>query len=62
MTNSSSLEERSLVLGWLAHGSELAFDLKGDRAKHSDVIWQLIKRDIFEAFRKALNLKVRAFL
>ena len=42
MTNSSSPEERSLVLGWLAHGSELAFDLKGDRAKHSDVIWQLI--------------------
>jgi hypothetical protein len=42
MTNSSSLEDRTMVLGWLAHGSELAFDLKGDRAKHSDVIWQLI--------------------
>jgi len=42
--NSSSLllEERTKALGWLTHGGELAVDLKGDRARHSDVIWQLI--------------------
>lgn len=27
---------------WLAHGGELAVALKGDRACHSDVIWQLL--------------------
>jgi hypothetical protein len=42
MTTSSLLEERTKVLGWLAHGCELAAALKGDRAKHSDVIWQLL--------------------
>jgi hypothetical protein len=42
MTTSSLLEERTKVLGWLAHGGELAAALKGDRAKHSDVIWQLL--------------------
>ncbi|UPT95483.1 hypothetical protein J4G48_0040730 [Bradyrhizobium barranii subsp. apii] len=42
MTTSSSLEDRTKVLGWLAHGGELAVGLKGDRAKHSDVIWQLL--------------------
>jgi hypothetical protein len=42
MTISSSLEERTKTLSWLAHGGELAVALKGDLAKHSDVIWQLI--------------------
>jgi hypothetical protein len=42
MTNSSSLEARTKALGWLAHGGELAVALKGDKAKHSDVIWQLL--------------------
>ncbi|MCP1757740.1 hypothetical protein [Bradyrhizobium elkanii] len=42
MTTSSSLEDRIAALGWLAHGGELAVGLKGDRAKHSDVIWQLL--------------------
>jgi hypothetical protein len=42
--NSSSLllEQRTLALGWLTHGGELAVALKGDRARHSDVIWQLL--------------------
>ncbi|MCK1410194.1 hypothetical protein [Bradyrhizobium sp. 76] len=30
------------ALDWLAHGAELARDLKGDRATHRDVIWQLL--------------------
>lgn len=42
MTTSSSLEDRITVLGWLAHGGELALALKGDRAKHADVIWLLL--------------------
>jgi hypothetical protein len=42
MTNSSSLEVRTQALGWLTHGGELAVALKGDNAKHSDVIWQLL--------------------
>jgi hypothetical protein len=33
---------RAKALGWLAHGAELAIALKGDRAKHADVIWGLI--------------------
>lgn len=33
---------RAKALGWLAHGGELAVALKGDRANHSDVIWQLL--------------------
>jgi hypothetical protein len=42
MRTSSSPEERSTILGWLTHGGELAVGLKGDRAKHNDVIWQLL--------------------
>jgi hypothetical protein len=42
MTTSSSLEDRINTLGWLTHGGELAVALKGDRACHSDVIWQLL--------------------
>lgn len=42
MTNSSPLETRTQALGWLSHGGELAVELKGERAKHSDVIWQLL--------------------
>ncbi|WP_316196694.1 hypothetical protein [Bradyrhizobium sp. SZCCHNS3053] len=42
MTTSSSHEDREHALSWLAHGGQLAFELKGDRAKHSDVIWQLL--------------------
>ena len=42
MTNSSQLELRTQALGWLFHGGELAIALKGDRAKHNDVIWQLL--------------------
>ena len=42
MTTSSLLEDRTKTLGWLVHGGELALGLKGDRARHGDVIWQLI--------------------
>ena len=42
MTTSSSLEDRVKTLGWLVHGGELAVELKGDRARHTDVIWQLL--------------------
>jgi hypothetical protein len=42
MTISSLLEDRTKALGWLAHGGELAEALKGDQARHSDVIWQLL--------------------
>jgi hypothetical protein len=42
MTTSSLLEDRTNTLGWLAHGGELAVALKGDQARHSDVIWQLL--------------------
>src|SRR4051794_37012105 len=30
------------ALRWLNHGSELAYNLKGTKAKHSDVICQLL--------------------
>lgn len=30
------------ALTWLDHGAELARDLKGTKAKHSDVIWELL--------------------
>jgi hypothetical protein len=42
MTTSSLHEDRTQALGWLAHGGELAVELKGDHARHSDVIWQLL--------------------
>jgi hypothetical protein len=42
MTISSLLEDRTKALGWLVHGGELAFGLKGDNARHGDVIWQLL--------------------
>jgi hypothetical protein len=42
MISSSTLEARTNALGWLTHGGELAVALKGDKAKHSDVIWQLL--------------------
>lgn len=42
MTTSSRLEDRAKALGWLTHGGELAVALKGEHAKHSDVIWQLL--------------------
>jgi hypothetical protein len=42
MISSSSLEARTQALGWLTHGGELAIALKADRARHSDVIWQLL--------------------
>lgn len=42
MNSSSLLEERTKALGWLTHGGELAGALKGDRARHPDVIWQLL--------------------
>ncbi|SDK45453.1 hypothetical protein [Bradyrhizobium ottawaense] len=42
MNSSSLLEERTKALGWLTHGGELAAALKGERARHSDVIWQLL--------------------
>ncbi|ARQ95265.1 hypothetical protein [Bradyrhizobium phage BDU-MI-1] len=42
MNSSSLLEERTKALSWLTHGGELAAALKGDRARHGDVIWQLI--------------------
>lgn len=34
------------ALCWLDHGAELARDLKGTRAKHRDVIWQLLIESI----------------
>lgn len=46
MTTSSSLEDRTNAIGWLTHGGELAFALKGDRAKHSDVIWLLLQEAV----------------
>ncbi|MGX1364100.1 hypothetical protein [Bradyrhizobium elkanii] len=42
MTNSSPLEARIQALSWLAHGGELAWALKGEKTRHSDVIWQLL--------------------
>jgi hypothetical protein len=42
MTNSSPLEARTQALGWLSYGRELALDLKGEKARHSDVVWQLL--------------------
>ncbi|MEY9741208.1 hypothetical protein ABIF65_000582 [Bradyrhizobium japonicum] len=30
------------ALRWLNHGAELACDLRGAKAKHADVIWQLL--------------------
>jgi hypothetical protein len=42
MISSSSLEDRTHALSWLTHGGELAVALKGDKARHSDVIWQLL--------------------
>jgi hypothetical protein len=42
MTPSSLHEERTKTLGWLSHGRELAYELKGDEARHADVIWQLL--------------------
>jgi hypothetical protein len=42
MTTSSLHEDRTKALGWLAHGGGLAVALKGDRARHADVIWQLL--------------------
>jgi hypothetical protein len=42
MNSSSLLEKRTKAIGWLTHGGELAVALKGERACHSDVIWQLI--------------------
>lgn len=42
MIISSSVEYASKALSWLAHGEQLAVSLKGEAAKHSDVIWQLI--------------------
>jgi hypothetical protein len=42
MTTSSSLEDRNRAISWLVHGGELAVALKGDRARHSDVVWQLL--------------------
>ncbi|WFU52203.1 hypothetical protein QA639_21080 [Bradyrhizobium pachyrhizi] len=42
MTSSSPLEARNQALSWLVHGGELAWALKGEKARHSDVIWQLL--------------------
>lgn len=42
MTNSSPLEARIQALSWLVHGGELAWALKGEKARHSDVVWQLL--------------------
>lgn len=46
MINSSSHEDRVKTLGWLTHGGELAVGLKGDRAKHIDVIWCLLSEAV----------------
>lgn len=34
--------DAAVALRWLSHGAELAYDLKGAKAKHADVIWQLL--------------------
>lgn len=36
------LSDIDAALGWLSHGEELADALKGDKARHPDVIWQLL--------------------
>jgi len=46
MKTSSSLEDRSNAISWLTHGGELAVALKGDRARHSDVIWALLQESV----------------
>src|SRR4051812_42534738 len=30
------------ALKWLSHGEKLACALKGDKARHTDVVWQLL--------------------
>ena len=42
MAFSSTLDDRQLFRRWLTHGGELARDRKGEKARHSDVIWSLI--------------------
>lgn len=42
MAFSSTLDDRQLFLRWLTHGGELARERKGERARHSDVVWSLI--------------------
>lgn len=34
--------EHDDALSWLAHGTELAYDLKGEKARHQHVIWELL--------------------
>jgi hypothetical protein len=46
MTTSSLLETKNKALSWLTHGGELAFALKGDRARHIDVIWSLLSEAV----------------
>lgn len=46
MTALSQLEKRNSALSWLAHGGELALELKGDKAKHHDVIWCLLVESV----------------
>jgi hypothetical protein len=42
MQNAPSREKRDDILRWLGHGSELAWELKGERSGHRDVIWSLL--------------------
>lgn len=46
------------ALRWLNHGAELAYDLKGAKAKHSDVLWQLLVEAI-EVIDKTPNRERR---
>ena len=36
------LSDRDDALRWLDHGAKLARDLRGDKAKHRDAIWELL--------------------
>lgn len=45
-TISSSPEDREKALIWLGHGAELARRLKGEKARHRDVIWCLLSEAV----------------
>jgi len=42
MASQFSREDRDRFLGWLGHGAGLAWELKKEQARHSDVIWSLL--------------------
>lgn len=50
--------DRAHALCWLDHGADLARDLKGDKAKHRDAIWELLVESI-EVIDKTPNQERR---